>query len=506
MYITQTVLPKQKIDPLSEAEYNQAWAQEKQFKVLKRYNDPRFGDITVIKSNSNQVLLVKEKMSSSKNEATEDINYLKKRMDLNHPHLMKLVGISSSVNKELCSTTFIVKGFYEFPRTDAFKELSERKKIGQDFNHVELTHFIYQALAALHNVHHRSLAHGDIRPQLIGYDKANNHFDILDRLSDASLIDRYQINQIVNNRELYLSPELYKKLKGKDKNAAFDHMKNDIFALGLTLLYLGTSESPQNIYKSDGEIEHRYLHEHVMNFDIKFNDQNPFLCNLLKTLLQIRESDRPDAALLFKNMPSYDEFKRSEGDVGIKLQMSNYHYHQPEATKVNSQPLDQTAPIHNNNSPYATTTYVRSIPQSMTHTQTQNFVNSAPHYNESRVINSETRHVNNGNRNMQFYNAESYFDANGNKVIRRSYGNDTKVEVRRGSPSPIPSETRVIKKRYVMREDGTVVEIDPNLNLNTEDIRKYFDPTHNTNTIAHYDNVDQAINSEGIDHDQNHHK
>ena len=413
-------------------------------------------------------------------------------MGLNHPNLMKLMAYSSAVNKDLCSTTYTTKAFYEFPRTDLQKELADRSKEGQDFNHIELTHMAYQCLLGLHSIHERGLAHGDIRPQLIGYDKANNHFEIMDRLSNASLIERYQGIQMVNGKEIYQSPEFYKKLKGKDKTTKFDYMKNDIFALGLTILYIGTGNSIQNIYLPDGEIERRLLHEHVMNFDMKYGEYNPFLCNLLKTLLQTRDSDRPDTELLFRNMPSYEEFKRSEAEGDLNLHISQ----QQSFVQTQPVPIKET---NNQNNYYhysTTTTNVKSTPQQLDNTQTYHYSPNAPVYHESKVINTQSRYVQNGNKNMQFHNAETYFDANGNKMIRRSYGHENKVEVRRGSPSPIPGEARVIKKRYVMREDGTVVEIDPNVDLNSEEIRKYFNRDHNEHTIAQYDNVNQAIKSE----------
>ncbi len=47
-----------------------------------------------------------------------------------------------------------------------------------------------------------------------------------------------------------------------------------------------------------------------------------------------------------------------------------------------------------------------------------------------------------------------------------------------------------------MREDGTVVEIDPNADVNEAEIRKYFDNNYTKNTIAEYDNVNQALGSQ----------
>ncbi len=35
---------------LPEEEYNRKWPQEKNYKLIKNYNDPRFGDVSVLKN------------------------------------------------------------------------------------------------------------------------------------------------------------------------------------------------------------------------------------------------------------------------------------------------------------------------------------------------------------------------------------------------------------------------------------------------------------------------
>lgn len=40
-----------------------------------------------------------------------------------------------------------------------------------------------------------------------------------------------------------MSPELYRKLQGKQKDVKYDAKKNDHWALGMTMLALGTQDS-----------------------------------------------------------------------------------------------------------------------------------------------------------------------------------------------------------------------------------------------------------------------
>jgi len=569
MYQTLSNLPKPKSQPLPDAEYSKEWPQEKSFKLVKKFNDPRFGDISVVKNSSNQVLFVKEKMASSKIEITDDIIYLKNRYEMNHSHLLKLAGFSSIVNKELCSTTYNTKAFYEFPRTDMLKELMDRQKSGEVFNHSELAHMTYQLLSALQTVHQRNFAHGDIRPQLIGFDKTRNHFELLDRLADTTPVERCQTNHLVNNKDLFMSPQLYKRLKGKDKSTTFDAQKNDIFALGLSILYLGNGENFKDIYLPSGEIEHRKLQEHVMNFDLKYNDLNPVLCAILKELLRLEEDKRNNVTQIIRSFPTYEQYKRDEASGKLvpvreprqapKVQsqpkppvqqyvppqqdffadVGNHRVEEPpqykfpvaenedfdghnsymvKTNQVNSQPQQYppqqytTQQYNQNFNNVSTTTYVRSTPQELhTYGQVQyqqptiTYVQHQPNYTQTRYVQSNPHYVHSSPENLP-NNTNVYFDDNGYKVIRRSYQgapvelrrsvNEQPVEVRRGSNQPTAPETKVIKKRYVMREDGTVVEIDPNADVNEAEIRKYFDNNYTKNTIAEYDNVNQALGSQ----------
>lgn len=326
----QTVLP--------DEEFNKKWDQENLYQNVKRTNDPRFGEITVVKNSStNEILFVKEKMASSKNEASNDIRELKSRIALNHPNLQKVVNYSTAVKKELCSTHYLSRGFYEFPRSDTQKENLERKRNLTGFSSSELTHLAYQALSGLNHLHSKNITHGDIRPLNIGYNKASNQFQILDRLSDPSPLEKLQAANIINKKELYVAPELWKKLQGKDKTLKYNAYKNDLYALGLSILTLGTSDSVQDIYKPNGEFDQNRLNEHISAFNNKYQAENPYLCTIVKKLLAPTEADRPDSQQFISNLIPYEEYKQQEVQ-GIKPQ---------GGANVHSQPADEKQYVFN---------------------------------------------------------------------------------------------------------------------------------------------------------------
>lgn len=72
-----------------------------------------------------------------------------------------------------------------------------------------------------------------------------------------------------------MSPQLYNKLQGKKKSVTYDPKKNDEFALGMTLLSLGTQDSVQDCYNPDGSFNKKKLQEHLNDFNNKYgHDQD----------------------------------------------------------------------------------------------------------------------------------------------------------------------------------------------------------------------------------------
>ena len=49
---------------------------------------------------------------------------------------------------------------------------------------------VYDIRQALDHLHSRGLSHGDVRPQLIGYDKTTNSYQLLDRFNDPSPLEK----------------------------------------------------------------------------------------------------------------------------------------------------------------------------------------------------------------------------------------------------------------------------------------------------------------------------
>lgn len=278
---------------LGDAEFNKKWEQEGQFQFLRKSNDPRFGEISLYKNKStNDLIFAKEKLVTSKQQASNDIRDLKSRIALNHPNLHRLTGYSTAIQKELCSTNYLTRAYYEFPKSDLQKEINDRKQNGGQFSGDELLNFANQSINGLTHLHKLDISHGDVRPLNIGFNRDTREVQILDRLQDPSPLEKLQTNNIINKKDLFISPEVYRKLQGKDKTLKYNPYKNDLYSLGLSLITAGNNEPVQNIYKPNGDLDHASLENHLRNFDGKYAQSHPGLSNLVHTLVAQDENNR----------------------------------------------------------------------------------------------------------------------------------------------------------------------------------------------------------------------
>lgn len=462
-------------------EIPRVWDQEILLQTIKRTTDPRFGDITVMKhSKSNEVYFAKEKMTTSKADAQNDLKELKNRQDRNGKGLQEMKGYSAVVKKELCSTNYITKGFYEFPRTDLQKESGERKRNGEDFSSSELTDFLYQGLEGLEHLHNSKLNHGDIRPQLIGFNRGAGEIKLLDRLADPSPLEKAQSSNIINKKELYMSPELYRKLTGKNKTLKYSADKNDLYSLGLSLVCLGSGESAQSAYRPNGDFDQSKIDEMLSSLDHKVGAENPFLMTVLRSMLAANEVDRPDFKQLRENMKNNN----------IKFQPTN--------VVVNKQDFE--------NKPYATYSQAPVVRSSYSNTnyvqtpiQTQNISPSngttkviKRSYIDGKLVDEKVtyeaapsneyrqsfknEHINNNNNSRVYSTAPITYETVPSNEYRQSFKKEQiNNRVYNATHTTYSSNTQSVNgvKVYIIDENGNKIEQDPS---------KYAHLINNTNT------------------------
>ena len=73
---------------VEEADFNKTSEIEQNYDLVKKASDLRFGDIALIHNKkTGENAMLKESVSNSEREATEDILQVKRRMQLNHPYM-----------------------------------------------------------------------------------------------------------------------------------------------------------------------------------------------------------------------------------------------------------------------------------------------------------------------------------------------------------------------------------------------------------------------------------
>ncbi len=275
---------------------DQKWPPEEDFVFLKKFHDNRFGEITVKKHKTlNQAILIKEYLSSNKNDSIVKVNKFKERLAIQHRNLLPALATASETKKNLCSTNYIVRAIFMFPHQDLVKLLKEKKYKKEKINTKEITKIGFHCLNGLDQLHQKKIYHGDLRPKFIGLNPDDQSFYVLDRLIGGMSIEKCQIDHIVAKKPLFLSPELFHKIKNKNKKKKVDLAKNDVFSLGMVLLQLGIDQSVQKAYLANGGFDFKFLQNLLIQFEKNHGRNNPATCNTIRQLLKSNPVERPSA-------------------------------------------------------------------------------------------------------------------------------------------------------------------------------------------------------------------
>ena len=388
---------------LREEDFERKSEYEKDFKFNRKFKDPRFGEISVIQDvRSKQFLAVKEKHINDKKEANKAIVNARKRMSNKHPNILNLLDYSIHKQSELCSTLYIIKFFYEFPKSDLHRELQLKHKAGEDFNDIELTHILYQQISANKYLQTKDQHHGNIQPLNIAYDKVNYLSKLIDTSEDATTINdskSLQMERIFNDQPLYQSPISYSELIKNNLNYEYDPNKEDVYALALVIMELGNGQSFQNIYSyADKKINEKALQTHIDEFKRKFSLNNTLLTTTIESMLAKDESKRPSFMNLEEKLPPYEVVSQHlvnrqinqslNVPQGSQLHVRNINTYQ--SPNVYGQQKDWDFSSYSNNYNYAQKSQTEKIepqnlPRHIYSTKSSQEISSYPYRHDSNI-------------------------------------------------------------------------------------------------------------------------
>ena len=103
-----------------------------------------------------------------------------------------------------------------------------------------------------------------------------------------------QYKNLQQRKDIYQSEQVYSNLSRQNLEFGLDQSKEDLFGLGLSILETGLQTSIQDIYNIKGHINENILEMHYQKFKDSYWSKNPGLCEVLKIMLKIKESERPN--------------------------------------------------------------------------------------------------------------------------------------------------------------------------------------------------------------------
>lgn len=256
--------------------------------------------------NSSKIICI-EKLLNSRQELLKNIEESKKKILNKNENMLNILDFSVEIQKNWCSTFYLLKLFYEYPKQSLKDEIKSRKNKNQNFNMKELTHLLYDIINAGVHLQENNIKHQDICPSLIYLSKTEN-YKLLRNEKNRNNPERYQLEKMLRNKNYYLSPKLYIALKKRYlDNIKHNYIKSDIFSFGLVLLEAGLLKSIKNIYDSSS-INKNILDNYLKEFEEKY-DNNPLLFSSLRKILEFDEDERPDFISLKEVIPEYDMIK-----------------------------------------------------------------------------------------------------------------------------------------------------------------------------------------------------
>ena len=236
----------------------------KEFEEIRRESDIHFGSVIIFRNKKNLKfnVLVKEKIILATDELTTFLEQGKLRSTIRAKNIAPLVEMFVHTDKKLCSTTYRAMVGFEFHERTLEKLLRQRKTYeneeSQTMVEVDAWGVLSDLTAALRSYREKGINHGDVQPACVFVlnDKTLKLVDSCFMTDAASAFDRRYQDCCYKSP---LSPQALTALTLGPKYATFDREKNDIWALGITMLVSLTNEDYNLFYD---------WHNQELNYDI----------------------------------------------------------------------------------------------------------------------------------------------------------------------------------------------------------------------------------------------
>ena len=239
---------------------------------------------------------------------------------------LKIINIYGIEIKKLDKYNTVMYVLMEAAKCDWEKEIMNHLEFGSYYKEEILMDILYNLVKSFSILQKKGICHRDVKPQNILCFE-NNEYKISD-FGEAKNFKKNVINnsgnkkynkenikyniegntieQTLRGTELYMSPILFQALRQRsNQSVTYNSYKSDVFSLGMCF-FLASSLSYEGLYEVREIVRFKDKTRLVVNRYLSLKYSQKYI-NILISMLQINENDRPDFIELEKTLDNlYD--------------------------------------------------------------------------------------------------------------------------------------------------------------------------------------------------------
>ena len=202
----------------------------------------------------------------------------------------------------------------EAAKCDWEKEIMNHLEFGSYYKEEILMDILYNLVKSFSILQKKGICHRDVKPQNI-LEAKNFKKNVINNSGNKKYnkenikynIEGNTIEQTLRGTELYMSPILFQALRQRsNQSVTYNSYKSDVFSLGMCF-FLASSLSYEGLYEVREIVRFKDKTRLVVNRYLSLKYSQKYI-NILISMLQINENDRPDFIELEKTLDNlYDK-------------------------------------------------------------------------------------------------------------------------------------------------------------------------------------------------------
>ena len=277
----------------------------------KRVKDFYLGEcLVIVDPASGKTVLVREVTGNDRQKLGTLALLTGQMRMMAHPNLLPLSDYSFSKQSSFCSTTYVLRQYFEQPATTLREEVKRRTAISAPFSASQLTVMMFHLLSACRFLEDSGYSHGSIHPSVVGLSAeplvAKLRFFFEEKLTPRGFMEALR-RKYLAKQENFPTPSAHRALMQNDRAFLPDLATEDSFALGLTLLEAGTGLPSVRFYLPKGEFDQPKLLASLVQFRKRYEANSAILTNCVAFLLNPKPNTRFSFADVLSRLPPFED-------------------------------------------------------------------------------------------------------------------------------------------------------------------------------------------------------